>query len=127
MSLKACATSRCSVEPSGSARASRSPASTRRAALASRWSGRASVPASTQANPSPRASDRADADEPADVAPDPPVDRVDALRYPNGAADVTPDHDRNRGVQERLAQRVAEPSALSDPPVERCRDLGPVS
>src|SRR5215218_6659332 len=59
--------------------------------------------------------------------PESECDRADALRYPNGAADVTPDHDRNRGVQERLAQRVAEPSALSDPPVERCRDLGPVS
>ncbi len=56
MSLKAAATSRCSLDPSGSARASRSPPATRRAVRASARSGFASEPARSQATPSPRAS-----------------------------------------------------------------------
>ena len=54
MSLNAAATSCCSLDPSGRARASRSPSATRLAVPASARSGRASEPASSQATPSPR-------------------------------------------------------------------------
>ncbi len=54
MSLNAAATSCCSLDPSGRARASRSPCATRLAVPASERSGRASEPASSQATPSPR-------------------------------------------------------------------------
>ena len=56
MSLKAIVTSRCSVAPVTSARASRSPSSTRRAVSASFRSGRESESARNHANTSPRPS-----------------------------------------------------------------------
>ena len=59
MSLKAAETSRCSVAPVTSARASRSPASTRRAVAASLRSGRESEPARNQASARPRTSAKA--------------------------------------------------------------------
>ena len=58
MWLKADATSRCSLDPSEAARASRSPSATLRAVPASARSGRASEPASSQATPSPSSSAR---------------------------------------------------------------------
>jgi hypothetical protein len=75
-----------------------------------------------------RESKEPDPDQPEDVAPHSLVDGVDALGYPHRADAPVALHDRDRRVEQRLAEGLAETAALCDPPSdERSLDLGPVS
>ena len=124
MSLKAIATSRCSLAPVTSARASSSPSSTRRAVRASARSGRASEPASTQASARPSASA---------TSPTPITTRT--FRRTRSPTESTlwvtrtapSAEDRHRRVQELAAERGAVPCSLLGPARERCGDLGAIA
>ena len=71
--------------------------------------------------------DQADTDQAENVPPHPPVDRIDALRHPDRAADAVSDDDRDRRIEKGLVQRVTEAAALGDPAGERGLDLRAVS
>ena len=126
MSLKAAETSRCSVAPVTSARASRSPPSTRRAVAARFRSGRESEPARNQRErQSEDEREGADRDQREHPAPDAVVHRGEILRHAHGAGDTAVVRHRHRGVEQVLAERVAVALALGAQAAERDADLRP--
>ena len=126
MSLKASATSRCSVAPVTSARASSSPSSTRRAVRARRSQRpRERAGEDPREREAERERDQPDADEHEDVPAHPVVDGLHALGHSHGPDPAPVVEHRHGRVEQLLAERLARARPLRGAPGERRLDLGP--